>query len=414
MAAFSQAIDRWTAAAISDTVGGMRIRDITTHILRAELGEQKFYSSQCAFPERNSLLVRVETDDGVVGWGEGGQYGPPEPVATCVEKVLAPLIVGEDLQGPMVVWDSLYGYSRDFGQKGTYIEAMSAIDIALWDLEGKRLGVPVHALLGGRFRQSVATYATGGYYRESEYRTGKADLPSLETELQGFVAKGFDTIKMKIGLLSIEEDLRRVEAARSAAGAKTTLLADCNHAYNSSTAVRIGRELERLGIAWLEEPVPPEDRNGYRRVRDKLGLAVAGGEAEFTRYGFRDLIASECVDIVQPDLCACGGFSEFVNIRGLVSTFGLRCIPHVWGSGVAFCAALHAIATIPPAPNSAVAIPLQNHPMIEFDQTPNPLRTHLLRNPFVVNEGNRIDVPAGSGLGIDIDEDFLREHEHPV
>ena len=388
----------------------MRIRSVRTHILRVKLGKDRFYSSQSVFPERNSLLVRVETEDGLVGWGEGGQYGPPEPVASCINDVFSPLIIGADASRIGVIWDLLYSRSRDFGQKGSYIEAISALDIALWDIQGKSLGVPIHQLLGGAFRESVAAYATGGYYSEDEYRSGKPDLKRLATQLQGFAALGFPAVKMKIGLLPVEHDARRIEAAREAVGPDMTILVDCNHAYNSTTAIRIGRTLERNRIGWMEEPVPPEDRDGYRRVRSQLSIPIAGGECEYTRFGFRDFIAGQCADIAQPDVCVCGGLSEFLKICGLASSYGIQTVPHVWGSGVAFHAALHAVAAIPPCPYTVSPVILQNEPMIEYDQSPNPLRDGLLRNSIKL-EDNRIKIPTKPGLGIELDEDMIREYE---
>jgi D-galactarolactone cycloisomerase len=183
---------------------------------------------------------------------------------------------------------------------------------------------------------------------------------------------------MKVGLLSVEADAERVAAVRRAVGDNVKLLADANHAYNAPMAIRMGRELEKHGVLWFEEQVIPEDRAGYRKVRDALSIPIAGGECEYTRYGFRDLFVGECVDIAQPDLCVCGGFSELLKIQALASSFGVMTIPHVWGSGVALAAALHAIAAIPPSPHTANPIALQNEPVIEFDRTQNPLRDDLL------------------------------------
>jgi len=145
----------------------MKIINITTYILRVPLGEERFYSSQCAFPERNSFLVRIDTDEGITGWGEGGQYGPPEPVASCIEQVFCSMLIGRDPMEKGRIWEELYSATRDFGQKGTYIEAMSAIDIALWDIAGKALGKPVNQLLGGAYWDRIPSY------RSEERRVGK-------------------------------------------------------------------------------------------------------------------------------------------------------------------------------------------------------------------------------------------------
>ena len=174
----------------------MKISHITTFMPRVPLGKEWFYSSQCAFPERNSLIVRVETDDGLVGWGDGGQYGPPEPVAACVEHVLAPKIVGRSPHETGRIWEELYAATRDFGQKGAYIEAISAIDIALWDLKGQSLGVPVHNLLGGAFRDSIAAYATGCYYRGKAALDHRGALAKLAAEAVSYVDAGFRMLKI--------------------------------------------------------------------------------------------------------------------------------------------------------------------------------------------------------------------------
>jgi D-galactarolactone cycloisomerase len=386
----------------------MKIAKIETFILRVPLGSQTFYSSQAVFPERNSLLVKITTDEGLVGWGEGGQYGPPGPVAACVNDVLGPLIIGQGVNQPVKIWEQLYAFSRDFGQKGTYIEAISAIDIALWDLWGQALGQPVHALMGGAFRDQVQAYATGCYYPE-HFRDQTRILSDLEAEAGIYVADGFQTLKIKVGLLPVELDAERVATVRRVVGKNIKLLVDSNHAYNAVTAIRMGRELEKYGVHWFEEPVVPEDRTGYRRVRDALTIPIAGGECEFTRYGFRDLFIGECLDIAQPDLCVCGGISEWLKIQALASTFGVLTIPHIWGSGIALAAALHALATVPPSPHTAYPVPLQNEPVVEFDRKHNPLRDDLLVEKFRLENGF-LKVPQGPGLGVTVDEDVLNRY----
>ena len=212
----------------------MQITKITTRVLKTPLGKERFYSSQAAFSERTSLLVRLDTDAGLVGWGEGGQYGPPEPVATCVHAVLGAQVLSSDPRSPAVLWERLYSMIRDFGQKGPYLEAISAIDIACWDLFGQATGLPVYTLLGGAFRESVTAYATGGYYRgEDAFGVSEDVLQTLANEARSYIGDGFQILKIKLGLLSIEADVRRVETIREAIGPSATLLADANHAYTS-------------------------------------------------------------------------------------------------------------------------------------------------------------------------------------
>ncbi|TQM13329.1 mandelate racemase/muconate lactonizing enzyme family protein [Pseudonocardia kunmingensis] len=386
----------------------MKIECIDTFVLRVPLGARRFYSSQAAFPERTSMLVRVTSTDGVVGWGEGGQYGPAEPVKACIDEVLAPQVLAMPEAMPAVVAETLYARTRDFGQKGTYVEAISAIDIALWDLLGRTLGAPVSTLLGGRFRERVKAYGTSGYYTDPEFRADR-DLPGLAEAVIGHVADGFDMLKMKIGLLPIAQDAARIRTVREAVGDDVVLLADANHAYNAATAIRVGRVLDEHGFACFEEPVVPEDRAGYSRVRSAVDVPISGGEAEFTRYGFRDFIEQARVDIVQPDLCVCGGFTETQRIATLASTHGARTVPHVWGSAVALAAALQMCSVLPLSPYTLRPIPLQNEPVIEFDRTPNPLRDELLVEPFRLRDGH-LDVPTGAGLGIEIDLDQLERY----
>lgn len=386
----------------------MKIKSVTSFQLRVPLGDKTFYSSQAAFPERNSYLVRVETDTGLTGWGEGGQYGPAEPVAACVDHVLAPRLIGRDPTEPVRIWEELYNYSRDFGQRGTYIEAISAIDIALWDLAGQAAGLPVWKMLGGRFRDRITAYATGCYYPQ-DFHDLPAMLQGLEQEAAAYTGSGFDLLKIKIGLLPLAQDIERLRVIRETVGPAIGLLVDANHAYNAASAVRMGHMMAPYDVRFFEEPVVPEDRDGYRKVRAENPIPVAGGECEFTRFGFRDFIAGGCVDVIQPDLAVCGGFSAFTQILALANAYNVATVPHVWGSGIAVATALHAVAAIPPFPHTANPVALLNEPVIEFDRKHNPLRDDLLESRFEL-VGGKLAVPEGPGLGVTVREDVLRKY----
>ncbi|MDN5658550.1 mandelate racemase/muconate lactonizing enzyme family protein [Brevibacterium sandarakinum] len=387
----------------------LKIDRIETFVLKTPLGRERFFSSQASFPERTSLLVRLTTSEGEVGWGEGGQYGPPEPVQTCIEKVLGPQLLELREAAPGVVWDVLYARTRDFGQRGPYIEALSAIDIALWDLVGKRLGASISDLMGGRHRDRVRAYGTGGYYQSVEFDRDR-DLEVLGDTVAGYAEQGFGMLKIKVGLLPLGDDALRVQTVRERLGEDFVLFADANHAYNSQTAIAMGRVLERHNYEFFEEPVPPEDREGYARVRSHLDLAIAGGEAEYTRWGFRDLIGGGCVDIIQPDVCVCGGISEIQRITALATTHNLRTIPHVWGSGIAFAAAMQVCSSLPLVPYTYRPVPLQNEPVVEFDRTRNSLRDDLLTDAFTVEDGH-VKVPRGPGLGVEVNMDVVNEYK---
>lgn len=386
----------------------MRIVNIETFILRVPLGEKTFFSSQCAFPERNSLLVRITTDEGIYGWGEGGQYGPPEPVKVAIEQVLKPLLIGKNPLDRDVLWHRMYNHTKDFGQKGTYIEAISAVDIALWDICGKALNVSVSHLLGGRQREAVEMYATGCYYRGDQYLDLGKTLEALKEEASGYVDLGFKMLKIKVGLLSVEQDAKRVRAIRETVGEDVGIFADCNHAYNVSTALRMGRVLEENNVLFMEEPVLPEDIEGYRRLREKLDIAIAGGECEFTLFGFKNLIVNQCLDIAQPDICCTGGLSEFLRIRAFAQAYNVSVIPHAWGSGIALAVALQALSSIPTEPHTANPIIFQNEPMIEYDRNFNPLRDELLVHNIGIENG-KVKVPDGPGLGVDVDMEVLKK-----
>ncbi|MEM0922845.1 MAG: mandelate racemase/muconate lactonizing enzyme family protein [Pseudomonadota bacterium] len=383
----------------------MKITRITPHLLRVPTGDRAFYSSQALFAERNSCLVEIETDQGLTGWGEGGQWGPGAPVASAIREVLAPRLIGSDPTEPVRLWEENYAYTRDFGQAGTYIEALSALDIACWDLAAQSAGLPVWKLLGGRFREHVTAYATGCYY-PPDYADTESMMAKLRTEVEGYAEAGFRFIKIKIGLLPLDQDIARIALIREVLGPGVAIMADANHAYTAGVALEMARRMAPYDIRFFEEPVVTEDRAGYARLRAASPVPIAGGECSFTRYGFRDLIGEGCVDIAQPDLAASGGFTAFREIVTLAQCYGVSVIPHVWGSGVAVAAALHAISTIPPMPPTAAPLPLQNEPMIEVDRTHNPLRDALIQPGFSLQDGG-LAVPEAPGLGISVDRDRL-------
>jgi D-galactarolactone cycloisomerase len=310
---------------------------------------------------------------------------------------MKPLLVGQDPFRTEWLWHEIYARFRDHGQKGSIIQGLSGIDIALWDIKGKALGEPVHRLMGGPIRTEVSAYATGLYRR-------KAGRPEdyLADEAAGYRAEGFTAVKLKVGY-GVEEDLKMIRAVRDAIGPGIGLMIDANHAYDAIAAIRLGRSAEAFDIAWFEEPVPPEDVAGHREVRAALSIPVASGECEFTRFGFRELITTRAIDIVQPDTCSAGGISECKKIADMALAYGLRYVPHVWGSGVALAAALQLLAVLP-----AFTPPSLNplEPILEFDRTEHPIRQALLTIPIEHTRG-RVAVPQGPGLGIDIDRAAL-------
>ncbi|SFE93153.1 mandelate racemase/muconate lactonizing enzyme family protein [Roseivivax sediminis] len=376
----------------------MKIKSVTCHHLSAPV-ERPFTSSRgWLYKTRNTCLVEIETEDGIVGWGEC--YGPSAVARAFIETQLAGQIIGRDPFDVEVIWEHLYNRIKDYGQTGMAIAAISGIDIALWDIIGKATSKPVHKLIGGAFRTEVEAYATGLYFIDMDRVTEEA-----VEEAQKFVSEGFRAIKMKIGLGSLQKDIDRVAAVREAIGTDIRLMVDANHCYSVPNAIRIGRKLQELDIDWFEEPISPEDVDGYVEVTRALDMAVAGGENDFTRFGFRDKIVRKAMDIVQPDVCAAGGLTESKKIAAMASAHGVECVPHAWGSAVGLAATIHFLASLPDQPPCLVPQPV----LLEFEQEENPFRDFLATEPIVQKQGI-VAVPGGPGLGIEIDREIIKKY----
>lgn len=383
----------------------MKISRITSHVLQYDLEEELGYSQQY-YSKRSCHLVRIETDDGLVGWGEC--FGPGTVAianATIVEQVIAPLILGMDPLEREVIWHFVYNRLRDHGRGGMPLQALSGIDIALWDLAGKATGLPLHQMIGGQFRQSVPVYGYGMMLRKSDDLCGQ-----FADEALAIREAGFGAMKMKIGL-GPHKDISLVEAVRTALGPDTGLMVDANHCYTATEALGVGRALERLGVTWFEEPVAPEDRDGYRYLRASLDIPIAGGEAEFTRWGWRDLLANRCVDIAQPEATALGGITEYLKVLSLAHTHFIPVVNHVWGSAVAVSVNLHLLTSMPDLPGGAHP----TGPSLEFDTTHNLFLDQLLEEPIDIRgqvaATGHAKPPAGPGIGVSIDEEFLARFE---
>jgi D-galactarolactone cycloisomerase len=340
------------------------------------------------------MLVEIETDNGLTGWGEC--YGPARMTAPIVDA-MARWLLGHNPLHTDKLWQQIYADLRDHGQKGLIVEALSGIDIALWDIKGKHFGVPIYDLLGGPLRTKVRAYATGLYRRKD------GNPPDyLAQEAAGYARDGFHAVKLKVGF-GIADDVAAAKAVREAIGPDVGLMIDANHAYDAVAAIELGRRVASLDIGWFEEPVLPEDLAAYRAVKAALPMPIAGGECEFTRLGFRDMFTTHSLDIVQPDICAAGGISECKKIADMAATFGIRYNPHVWGTGIGIAASLQLIATLPThTPTSLSAL----EPILELDQTEHPIRQAILKTPLTHVSGD-VAIPDGPGLGIEIDRDAL-------
>lgn len=376
----------------------MLIKDIDTFIVSQELGGEKFAYSQNWYGTRTILLLKITTDEGIEGWGEC--FGPAYAHKAIIENYYKPYLIGKNPLDREVHWDFLYNLLRDHGQMGLSIESLSGIDIALWDIAGKYFNQPVWQLLGGKRRDYITPYATGLYLRESgnpaEY---------MAEEAKGYIEQGFKGLKMKVGF-GLDQDIRNISSVRDAIGDEPFLAIDANHAYDVKNALRLAWASDEMSIAWFEEPVIPEDLDGYKRVREGSPIPISGGEAHFTRFGFKKLLEKECVDIAQPDTCVTGGVSEVMKISALCSSYGVQLIPHVWGSAIALHAAVNICFALPDTPPSLFPEDM----LLEFDRTPNVFREKLALDPLKINNG-RILPTEKPGLGIAVDENLIKQYE---
>ncbi len=370
----------------------MKIEAVRTHLLDHPL-DRAFESASGRFERRTHCLVEVVCEDGTVGWGEC--LGPARLNAAVV-SAYAPRLEGRDPLETEALWLDLYNFLRDQGQRGLAVTALGGVDVALWDLKGKRFGAPVSTLLGGRFREEIEAYATGGFRP-----VGLDRVEALAAETGGYARQGFGAVKIKIGF-DVEEDLRVIEAVREAIGPETRLMIDANHGYDALEAIDLGRRAARFGIDWFEEPVIPENLDAYRAVRAGQPIPVAAGETWHGRYAMRAALDAGAVDILQPNLLGVGGFTEARRAADLAQLYGVRCQPHCWGAGVAIAATAHFLAALPPDPPR----PEPRSPLLEFDRTENPFRQAVLTRP-IEHQGGVVAVPDGPGLGIEIDRAAL-------
>ena len=274
--------------------------------------------------------------------------------------------------------------------------ALSGIDIALWDIKGKHFGVPISTLLGGRFRNTVRAYATGSFRREGVDR-----VTDIAAEVAGYRREGFHAVKIKIGF-DVEEDLAVIAAVREAIGPDMRLMIDANHGYDYLEAIELGKRAAQFGIDWFEEPVLPEQISTYEAVRAGQPIPVASGENWHGRYAMHEPLTRRAVDIVQPDICGVGGFSEMRRVADMAALHGVRLVPHVWGTAVCLAASLQFMAALPPNPPRRNPI----EPIMEFDRTENPFRQAVVLTPLEHHQGV-MAIPDGPGLGIEINRDAL-------
>ena len=388
----------------------MKISSIKSHVLRYELDKELGYSQQY-YKHRTAHLVEIETDEGITGWGEC--FGPGNIALAnkyIVEKVIQPLIIGEDPINKEYIWHKVYNLLRDSGQKGMPIQALSGIDIALWDILAKKAKLPLYQLLGGKTNNKIPVY---GYGMMLQKKPVEELCELFKKEANQIKEKKFKAMKMKVGL-GPKEDLMLVSAVREAIGNNFKLMVDANHAYNRNDALYVGKGLDEMEIYWFEEPVAPEDYDGYKELKEKLKTNIAGGEAEFTKYGWNQLIKNNCIDIAQPEVCGLGGITEYLKVSALAQSNFIPIVNHVWGSALSVAVNLHLLTSLPDMPGGL--FPTKS--MLEFDTTEkNIFITDLAEEKISildqVKDKDGFASPLENiGIGINPKKDFIKEYEY--
>ena len=384
----------------------MNIRDVEAFWLHCPIPyERQHVSDFGRIASFDMTLVRVSTEDGLVGYGEAkaavGSAGVCAALVSCIQHELRPLLIGQDARQITRLWEEMYNGSRAhyalahgrafpvLGRRGLNVAALSGIDMALWDALGQSLGVPVVQLLGGACRAQMPAYASGGW----------AGVDGIGAQLGGYVERGFGAVKMRVGVMdgNVATSVARVRAAREALGPEIGLMVDAHGTWSVPEAKRFCREVEDCALAWVEEPINADNRRGTAAVRATTSIPIACGESEFTRFDFRDLIEVGAVDVLQPDLAICGGISEGMRIAALAATHQLALAPHIWGSALSFAAGLHLAFASPSAT------------ILEFSLGANPLLHELGEEPVICQNG-LIAAPTRPGLGVTPRQAFIDEY----
>ena len=342
------------------------------------------------FWDSGMAVVQITSDDGVsgVGWCEDGC----QTIANIVDNHLQRLLIGQNPCEVEGLWDRLFRATLPYGRKGIALQAISAIDIALWDLIGKAAGKPLYELLGGPVRSEIPVYASA-LHPVGEER--------VRQEAVAYVEAGYQAMKMRFpygpgqGVEGIRQNEAHIANVRDAVGDDIELMADAYMGWDFNYAKKMCRRLEPYRLAWIEEPFIPDDLTSYAQLRQETSTPISGGEHEYTRFGFAQIIEKRAMDIVQPDLRRCGGFTEARKIAALAAAAGITVIPHAYG-----VTHLH----------FALATP--NVPMVEYfpvpcwDELPGVETTPIFLDEPQPERG-RVSVPARAGLGVTVNDAIL-------
>jgi L-rhamnonate dehydratase len=368
----------------------MKITDVEAIYVRSPHVKEQCDSGQ------DALVVKVHTDEGITGIGEvdssplAAQGMILGPYSHSISSGLKQLLLGEDPFETEYLWDKMYRQNIYAGRSGIAIHAMSGIDIALWDIKGKKLGMPIWKLLGGGFRKSIGCYASL-LFEQTPEQTGEVARAMRD--------QGFSAVKFGWGPMgqNADTDMKLVASARQGLGDKVDLMVDAGLVWDVKTAIQRARTFSEFDIFWLEEPLMPDDYDGYRKLSQATDIRIAAGEQESGRHTFRRLIVEGDVDVVQMDLTRCGGFTEGMKIANMAADNGKPIANHGFTTYINVAAALHLLAAIP---NALIA------EYVVQDHDGTGLRECLTRQKIRAHEG-RLMIPQEPGLGIELNEATL-------
>jgi len=376
----------------------MLITDVKAIPLVRKL-EETFLGGTYQITSRNTLVCEIWTDDGIVGQAFGGdEWRYQDNIVNVIEEHFKPLLVGEDIREVEKLWERMFNLTLDLGNRSIHTldlanhairtQAIAGVDVAIWDALGKTMDTPVYKLLGG-FRDKVPIVGIGGYYAK-----GKGDR-ELAAEMVGYKESGLAGVKMKVGRAEVKEDARRVKMVRDAVGPDFVIACDANQAWTPEEAIEFGNLVSSVNLRWLEEPVRWYDQlNGLRRVRQALGIPISAGQGEISRFGCRDLITNEAVDILNVDVTIAGGITEWRKIAAMAELFGVGMGHHEEPQ-----VAIHLLAAVPNGLYVEIFPDRDRDPMW-FDL---PVVQPTIRNGFM-------EVPTGPGLGIELRADVIAKY----
>ncbi|MBT5717357.1 MAG: mandelate racemase/muconate lactonizing enzyme family protein [Opitutae bacterium] len=364
----------------------MKISKIQVILLQKKL-TSTMNISRGGFDVRTHAVVKVTTDQGITGLGEG--VGDALMVKSIIDGKLGEQAIGLDPMSIESIRKKLIDSQVYFERKGSVICAASGIEMACWDIMGKALNVPVYQLLGGLYRDRLETYVSDVYWEK--------DPHSMSKNLERILKKEFKTIKAHVGCESPEADEKRIEALRRAAGNETNLMIDLNGGYTHREAMVASHLWDRFNLFWLEEPLNPNQVDALADFRSRSKLTIAAGENEFRLHGFKQLFDRRAVDVAMPDIGRVGGIQEARNICALAESYGIPVSPHNFSSGILLAATMHLMAATP------------NTWLLELDSSDNSVYEELLVSPLEISKGF-LQVPNHSGLGVELTDEIIKKY----